>query len=380
MPKVPRRVPEGRRLRFPSQRRPVPLECIAPSLARPGGNGLPLALTGTVDHPAPRRSPIVLTGSLVHASATLLLVAIPSQVAWPYFVGGLVLAIGLAAIFLRGEWANARGLEKLILFGPAFYAAPIAAFGAEHFTEAKGIATLVPAWIPWHLFWVYFLGVCFIAAGFSLVTRIQARLAALLLSLTFVLFVALMDAPAWIHGPRDRFITALMLREISFSGGPLALAASLFPASRERAARTLAGIARFLVGIPILYYALEQFLHGDHVPGIPLELVTPTWIWGHAFWTYFTAAVYAVAGPLLLIGWKPRLCAACLGLAVLLGILGIYLPMGIVERASLDLGLNYPADTLFFCGTVLLLARAMPREASAAPLAASAPVPVAVAE
>ena len=45
-------------------------------------------------------------------------------------------------------------------------------------------------------------------------------------------------------------------------------------------------------------------------------------------------------------------------------VLVVYVPIGVVERASLDKGLNYLADTLMFCGTVLLLAGAMPREAS----------------
>jgi hypothetical protein len=112
------------------------------------------------------------------------LVAIPVQVTWSYAVGGAVFAIGLIAIFLRGEWQKAPGLDKLILFGPLFYAVPIAAFGTEHFTITKDIASMVPAWIPWHLFWAYFIGACFIAAALSLVTRIQARLSASLLALT----------------------------------------------------------------------------------------------------------------------------------------------------------------------------------------------------
>ncbi len=41
----------------------------------------------------------------------------------------------------------------------------------------------------------------------------------------------------------------------------------------------------------------------------------------------------------------------------------VYVPIGIVERASLANGLNYVMDTLMFCGTVLLLAGAMPPEA-----------------
>ena len=77
------------------------------------------------------------------------------------------------------------------------------------------------------MFWAYFVGACFIAAALSLVTKIQARLAASLLALTFFLFVVLMDAPGWAQDPQNRFALALMLRELSFSGGPLALAASL---------------------------------------------------------------------------------------------------------------------------------------------------------
>lgn len=118
------------------------------------------------------------------------LLVIPSQVIWAYFVGGAVLAIGLVAIFLRGDWQKARGFDKLIVFGPLIYAAPIAAFGTEHFTLTKAIASIIPAWIPWHPFCVYLVGACFIAAALSLVTGIQARISASLLALTFFLFVS----------------------------------------------------------------------------------------------------------------------------------------------------------------------------------------------
>jgi hypothetical protein len=50
-------------------------------------------------------------------------------------------------------------------------------------------------------------------------------------------------------------------------------------------------------------------------------------------------------------------------LTVFIVVLVVYVPIAIVERASLDNGLNYVADTLMFCGTVLLLAGAMPHEA-----------------
>ena len=303
-----------------------------------------------------------MSGSSVNLSEVMVVVAIPSEVIWSYFVFGAIFAIGLITMFLRGDWQKARGFDKLILFGPLFYAAPLAAFGTEHFTLTAVIASLVPAWIPWHLFWAYFVGVCFIAAALSLVTGIQSRLAASLLALAFFLFVVLMDAPGWARNPRDRFGLTFVLRELSFSGGPLALAASLNGQWREHGTHVLATIARYFVAIPVLFYSFEQFMHGDRVPGVPLEPLTPTWIYGHAIWTYMAAAVYAVAGILLLVGKKTRAAATWVGVTVLFVELVVYLPIAVVERASLDKGFNYLGDTLMFCGTVLLLAGAMPRE------------------
>lgn len=284
-------------------------------------------------------------------------------VIWAYAAFGVVFAIGLAGIFRRGDWKAARGLEKLILFGPVFYAAPIAAFGTEHFTGSEGIASMVPSWIPWHLFWAYFVGVCLIAAGLGLATGFQTRLAASLLGLTFFLFVVLMDFPAWLQDPRDRFAAALMLRELAFSGGALALAASLAPRERARGTHPLATVARFFIAVAVLFYSLQQFLHGSYVPAIPLNRPTPEWIPGRSFWTYLAAAVYAPAGLLLLIGRKARAAAAWLGLTVLVIELAVYVPIAVVERGSLT-GINFMADTLMFCGALLLLAGAMPRESA----------------
>ena len=75
-----------------------------------------------------------------------------------------VFAIGLVTMFVRGDWQKARGLDKLILFGPLFYAAPIAAFGTEHFTLTKIIASIVPR---------LFRGICF---GHTSLARVLSQL------------------------------------------------------------------------------------------------------------------------------------------------------------------------------------------------------------
>lgn len=285
-----------------------------------------------------------------------------SPMFWSYLDGGIVLAIGLAVIFFRGAWQEARGFDKLLLFGPLFFAAPVAAFGTEHFTITSSIASMVPRWMPWHLFFAYFVGACFLAAALSMVTGVHARLAATLLALNFFLFVALMDVPGWLRQPGNRFALALALRELSFSGGALALAAALTQPLSERRARVLATIARYFIAVPVLFYSFEQFRHGNYVPAIPLDRITPAYVLGHALWTYLSAAVYAVAGILLLLGKKTRAAATAIGFTVLVIELVVYVPIAVADRATL-VGINYLGDTLMYCGAILLLAAAMPRAA-----------------
>jgi uncharacterized membrane protein YphA (DoxX/SURF4 family) len=293
-------------------------------------------------------------------TSSIVAIGIPGPVIWSYFSFVTIIVIGLTAMMLRDDWQNARGVDKLLLLGPIFYAAPVAAFGTEHFTVTESMMPLIPAWIPFHYFWIYFVGTCFIAAALSLVTRIQARLAATLLSLTFFLFVMLIYVPGSIRHPENRFALTVALRETSFSGGALALAC-LLTHPWTKTTQIAATIARYFVAVPVLFFSYQQFRHADHVPGIPLGMMMPTWLFGHAIWTYLVAAVFAVAGIFLIIGRKTRLAAIWIGGSVLFVELVVYLPIAIVERAELE-GLNYLADTLMFCGAVLLLASAMPRE------------------
>ena len=103
-------------------------------------------------------------------------------------------------------------------------------------------------------------------------------------------------------------------------------------------------------------------MHADLLPGVPLQRATPSYIWGHSIWAYIAGFVYLFGGVLLLIGKKTRVAATWVGLAVFFVELVVYLPIAVVDRASLGNGFNYMADTLMFCGAVFLLAAAMPRE------------------
>jgi hypothetical protein len=113
------------------------------------------------------------------------------------------LAIAAAAFVLAGTfpvnpanssaWHHALGLvSKLSRFVFAF---TMIIFGWQHFEYAAYLATLVPAWLPGHLLWIYFTGAGFIAAGISIASEILGRLAATLLGLMFFLWVVMLHAP-----------------------------------------------------------------------------------------------------------------------------------------------------------------------------------------
>ena len=283
---------------------------------------------------------------------------IPATAFWSYVCASLLFIIGLVKILK--ELPQEHGVDKIMPFGRLFFAIPMAVFGSEHFTATAEIATLVPHWIPAHTFWVYLVGLVFLCAGLSIAVLVQARLAAALVGMTLLIFVFVMDMPAAVANPRNRFFWALALRELAFSGGAFAFAMapwSTRPRQPSPAQPTAspAAFPRFFVGIPSLFYGVEHLLHPAYVPGIPLQKLTPEWIPGRIFLSYFVGVILILAGACLLLNKKTRIAATSLGLTILLTVLWIYLPM--LAAAPRDVvALNLFFDTLLFCGAILLLA------------------------
>jgi uncharacterized membrane protein len=283
---------------------------------------------------------------------------------WMYVCASLIFIIGLIKIFR--EPPQQHGVDKIMPFGGMFFAIPMAVFGSEHFTITADIASLVPRWIPAHTFWVYLVGLAFICAAVSIAVLVQARLAAALVGITFLIFVLVMDLPGTLAHPGNRFFWALALRQLAFSGGAFAFAMSPLsnrPSQPPRAQLTkaLLAITRFFVGIPSVFYGVEHLLHPEYVPGIPLQKLTPEWIPGRIVLSYFVGVILILAGVCLLVNQKASTAATALGLTILLTVLWIYLPM-LVAAPTDVVALNYFFDTLLFSGAILLLANAIDRK------------------
>ncbi len=295
-----------------------------------------------------------------HARPALALAVfgIRADVFWPYFTCAVLFAIGLTVIFTR-ELAQKHGLDKILPFGRLFYAIPMGVFGTEHFTDTKLIASLVPRWMPWHTFWVYVVGTALIAAALSIVVQKYSRLAATLLGIMFLLFVALMHIHNIVASHGARLFWTIAVREIAFSGGAFAVAGAQMKRTASDGAPWLVTLARFFVGIPAIVFGVEQFLHPTIAPGVPLDKITPAWVPGQLFWAYLTGAALIICGACIAVNMKARLAATLLGIAVLLTVIFIYLPIMIADLSNIGDGLNFVADTLAFSGAALILADAI---------------------
>jgi uncharacterized membrane protein len=144
--------------------------------------------------------------------------------------------MGGAAWVLAGTGAvNMKWMARLGRVGRVLFAATLVVFGAQHFVYSAFLATLIPAWLPWHLFWEDLVGAAFIAAAAALATNIAARVAALLLGTMFALFVLVLHLPRVVAaiGSRDQWTSGLVA--VAMCAGAFSLAGASKRSTEEEA-------------------------------------------------------------------------------------------------------------------------------------------------
>jgi uncharacterized membrane protein len=282
---------------------------------------------------------------------------------WMGLSGVVYLAAGV--FIARREFLSARGLEKLVSLACIFIAVSLAVFAPEHFRGPEFVQSMVPSWMPAHLFWAYFVGCALLAAATSLTLRMRVGLSSMLLGLMFVLFVCMLYLPSALRHPRDRFAWAYALRDLSFGAGAWALAGLHRRTSSPRLSAWMISFGRAVFAVAALYYASQHFIHPDFAPGVPLEEKMPGWVPFPTVWGYLAGVVLLASGLGLALNMRPRLAAASIG--ALMAVLTIfpYLAILFAARAGsateINDALNYAADTLLYAGSALALASALPR-------------------
>jgi uncharacterized membrane protein len=111
-------------------------------------------------------------------------------------------------------------LGKLMPLGAIIFAITIVSFGILHFMEGKDAASYVPAWIPYHLFWIYFCGAALLGSGIAIIFKVNTRLFAALLGLMILIWFVSLHMPRVIVAPaadRGDEITSACLA-LAYSG------------------------------------------------------------------------------------------------------------------------------------------------------------------
>jgi len=284
-----------------------------------------------------------------------------SRTAFSMSAAGLaLLVIGLLAA--KNDFAQARGLDKIVALTNLCFAVPLVAFGAEHLSGGKFLINAVPPYMPWRLFWVYFVGFALIAASLSIATKIQVRWSGLMFGIMMFLFVVMLHFPGAVASG-GRILWTIVIREMSFGGGGWVLAGIAMGGVRGQGRRLIL-VGRLLVAIGAIFFGVQHFLHPMGLPGVPLEKQMPTWIPVRALIDYLTGAFLIVAGVCFLLARKTRIAATYLGAWIVLLVVVIYGPVLIGALADPSTavkveGLNYFADTLLFGGAILSLSRTM---------------------
>jgi hypothetical protein len=140
------------------------------------------------------------------------------------------LAIAAIAWLLPGREATpswlARGSRYLLGLS-------LIVFGVDHLIALAPIATLIPAWIPWHVFWIAFFGIGFIGAGLSIGLNLRQYWGAVCLGLMFGIWVFTLHLPRVLglygipgapHNPNEWSSLSIA---IALWGGPWALASNI---------------------------------------------------------------------------------------------------------------------------------------------------------
>jgi len=92
----------------------------------------------------------------------------------------------------KNENPLTRFLGKLIPLGAISFFITMISFGILHFQFAKEASTMIPSWIPGHMFWIYFAGVALFGSGVAIILRIKTGVIATLLgTMIFTWFIVL---------------------------------------------------------------------------------------------------------------------------------------------------------------------------------------------
>ncbi|HEY2397065.1 MAG TPA: DoxX family protein [Rudaea sp.] len=156
-----------------------------------------------------------------------------------------IAAAGLIVYAANADIAAARA-ARLTRLGQLAFAICALLFGGAHFFYMNLTAPLVPKWLPpTQEFWAYATGVGHIAAGVAILTGVQARLAAVLLTAMYVSFTVLVHVPMLLADPANHWIWAENALNLALIGAAWVVTDSLAQRKNGPAPQTRPSVSRY---------------------------------------------------------------------------------------------------------------------------------------
>jgi uncharacterized membrane protein YphA (DoxX/SURF4 family) len=150
----------------------------------------------------------------------------------------LALAAGGLLVYAASAKMDAARAARLTRLGQLAFGVCALLFGGAHFFYLNLTVPLVPKWLPpTQAFWAYATGIGFVAAGVAILTGVQARLAAILLTAMLVSFTALVHEPMLVADPSSHWIWSENTLNLAEIGVAWVVADSLARAKRGPATK-----------------------------------------------------------------------------------------------------------------------------------------------
>jgi uncharacterized membrane protein len=146
----------------------------------------------------------------------------------------LAITAGGLTVYANSSKIDAAVVARLVRAGQLAFGVCALIFGTAHFVYMNLTAPLVPKWLPpTQEFWACATGVAHMAAGIAILTGVQARRAAILLTVMFVSFSLLVHVPMLLANPSNHWIWNENAVNIALIGAAWVVADSLARPRRE---------------------------------------------------------------------------------------------------------------------------------------------------
>jgi len=140
----------------------------------------------------------------------------------------LSIAAGGLIVYASTANLNVAPAVRLTRLGRWAFGVCALLFGGAHFVYMNLTAPLVPKWLPpGQEFWGYATGVGHVAAGVALLTGVQARLAAILLTAMLACFALLVHEPMLVANPSSHMNWTESAVNLAITGAAWVVADSL---------------------------------------------------------------------------------------------------------------------------------------------------------